>query len=115
MRVSLARALVTQPTLLLLDEPFAALDELTRVHLEEELRQLWQSTGMTVIFVTHSFSEAVFVSDRILMLSPRHASLGDDFAIPLGPARSRTLRAESQFTELVLECRRRFEKLGSES
>ncbi len=112
MRVSLARALVTQPTLLLLDEPFAALDELTRVHLEEELRLLWQSSGTTVIFVTHSFSEAVFVSDRILMLSPTQSGLGDDLAIPLGTTRPQALRAETRFTELVLECRRRFERLA---
>lgn len=112
MRVSLARALVTQPTLLLLDEPFAALDELTRVRLEEELRQLWQSSGMTVVFVTHSFSEAVFVSDRILMMSARNGALGDDLPIPLGTNRPPALRTQTHFNELVQECRRRFERLG---
>ena len=69
MRVSLARALVTEPRLLLLDEPFAALDEITRFHLEVQLRELWQRRGMTVIFVTHSVSEAAFLANRAVVLA----------------------------------------------
>jgi len=68
MRVSLARALVTEPRLLLLDEPFAALDEITRFHLDMQLRELWHRRGMTVIFVTHSVSEAAFLANRAVVL-----------------------------------------------
>ncbi|MDB5038307.1 MAG: nitrate transporter ATPase [Bacteriovoracaceae bacterium] len=71
MRVSLARALVTDPALLLLDEPFAALDEITRQKLDEDLRKLWQLKKMTVVFVTHSIQEATFLSNRALVLSQR--------------------------------------------
>jgi NitT/TauT family transport system ATP-binding protein len=93
MRVSLARAMVTEPTLLLLDEPFAALDELTRQRLDEQLLELWQARGMTVIFVTHSTSEAVFLSQRAVVLSKRPGRIVEDRAIALPPARHGDLRA----------------------
>jgi NitT/TauT family transport system ATP-binding protein len=97
MRVSLARALVTEPTLLLLDEPFAALDEITRQKLDEQLRELWQNRGLTVIFVTHSTSEAVFLADRAVVLTARPARLVADHPIDLPPLRQAPLRGTAQF------------------
>lgn len=93
MRVSLARALVTEPNLLLLDEPFAALDEITRFHLEVQLRELWQRRGMTVIFVTHSISEAAFMANRAVVLSRRGGRIRLDRRIALPPERTNELRA----------------------
>lgn len=75
MRVAVARALVTQPRLLLLDEPFAALDELTRTKLDEDLRQVIERSGVAALFVTHSVAEAVFLSDRVLILNGRPARI----------------------------------------
>ena len=97
MRVSVARALVAKPSLLLLDEPFAALDERTRYRLQEDLRALWISLGMTVVFVTHSASEAVFVSDRAIVLSGAPGRVIDDHAIALGRNRASSLRSEPAF------------------
>ncbi len=101
MRVSVARALVSQPSLLLLDEPFAALDERTRYRLQEELRCLWTSMGMTVVFVTHSASEAVFVSDRALVLSNWPGRVIEDHAITLPRDRTHKLRADPAFIREV--------------
>jgi NitT/TauT family transport system ATP-binding protein len=97
MRVSLARAMVTDPTLLLLDEPFAALDEITRQRLDEQLLELWQARGMTVIFVTHSTSEAVFLSQRAVVLSKRPGRIVEDRAIALPRDRGGELRATPEF------------------
>ncbi len=97
MRVSLARAMVTDPQLLLLDEPFAALDEITRQRLDEQLRQLWQSRGMTVLFVTHSTAEAVFLANRAVVMSARPGRIVLDRAIDLPPDRNVALRATAQF------------------
>jgi NitT/TauT family transport system ATP-binding protein len=94
MRVSLARALVTEPSLLLLDEPFAALDEITRFHLEVQLRDLWQTRGMTIIFVTHSISEAAFVSNRAIVLSRRGGVIKLDHMLALPSLRTNELRGD---------------------
>ncbi|MEP6962762.1 MAG: ABC transporter ATP-binding protein, partial [Acidobacteriota bacterium] len=83
MRVSLARALVTGPSLLLMDEPFAALDEITRFNLEVQLRDLWRVRGMTVIFVTHSISEAAFLANRAIVLARRRGAIKLDLPIHL--------------------------------
>ena len=97
MRVSVARALVNQPSLLLLDEPFAALDENTRHRLQEDLRSLWENLRMTVVFVTHSISEATFLSDRTLVLSRRPARVLLDHRSTLPAKRSSSIRTDSTF------------------
>jgi NitT/TauT family transport system ATP-binding protein len=97
MRVSLARALVTGPRLLLLDEPFAALDEITRQHLDEQLRELWAGSGLTVIFVTHSTAEAVFLAERAIVLSKRPGRIVADHLLDLPATRDASLRATPAF------------------
>jgi len=99
MRVSLARALVNEPNLLLLDEPFAALDEITRQKLDEQLRHLWQQRGLTILFVTHSTAEAIFLANRTIVLSPRPATLVLDKPVDLPANRDGPLRATPQFAE----------------
>jgi len=85
MRVSIARALVTRPRLLLMDEPFAALDEFTRHRLQADLVALWQGMGCTVVFVTHSIYEAAFLARRIVLMTPRPGRIEREIASPLTP------------------------------
>lgn len=99
MRVSIARALVTEPRILLLDEPFAALDELTRQRLDERLRALWAKKRMTVIFVTHSLAEAVFLAQRALVMSKRPGRIVLDHQIALPAERGGALRSSIPFVE----------------
>ena len=94
MRVSLARALVTAPKLLLMDEPFAALDEITRFHLEVKLRELWMERGMTVVFVTHSISEAAFLANRAVVLARRGGVIKLDRRLELPVDRKTELRTD---------------------
>jgi len=94
MRVSLARALVTEPGLLLMDEPFAALDEITRFNLEVQLRELWQRRGMTVIFVTHSISEAAFLANRAVVMTRRRGGIKLDRRMELPADRTNELRSD---------------------
>jgi NitT/TauT family transport system ATP-binding protein len=106
MRVSLARALVTEPRLLLMDEPFAALDEITRFNLEVQLRDLWRRRGMTVIFVTHSISEAAFLANRAVVLARRKGSIQLDRRLSLPSERTNDLRSDprlGQEMKLLME------------
>lgn len=101
MRVSLARALAAQPRLLLLDEPFAALDEITRAQLGDDLMRLWREDGLTILFVTHSVSESAYLSQRVLVMTPRPGRVATDIALPgardarLSPATIEAQRAIS--------------------
>jgi NitT/TauT family transport system ATP-binding protein len=104
-RVSIARALSFDPALLLMDEPFGALDEMTRERLNMELLQIWEASGSTVVFVTHSISEAVFLSTRVVVMSPRPGRISDVVAIDLPQPRTATTREEPRFFELVTEVR----------
>jgi NitT/TauT family transport system ATP-binding protein len=101
MRVSLARAMVTSPRLLLLDEPFAALDEITRQQLDEWLRQLWIDSKATVLFVTHSIAEATFLADRAIVFSTRPAKIvtDHDLSAHLPHQRSADLRGTPGFAQ----------------
>ncbi len=94
MRVSLARALITQPRLLLLDEPFAALDEITRFRLDTQLRELWRKRGITVVFVTHSISEAAFLANRAVVLTKRGGGIKLDRRLDLPLQRNDDLRTD---------------------
>ncbi len=84
MRVSIARALAAQPKVLLMDEPFAALDEPARAALNDDLLRLWREDGMTVIFVTHSVAESAYLSQRVLVMTPRPGRIAADIALPEG-------------------------------
>jgi NitT/TauT family transport system ATP-binding protein len=84
MRVSIARALAAQPRLLLLDEPFAALDEITRNALGDDLLRLWREDALTVLFVTHSVGESSYLSQRVLVMTPRPGRIVSDIALPFG-------------------------------
>lgn len=99
MRVSLARALVTEPRLLLLDEPFAALDEITRFRLDVRLRDLWIERGMTVIFVTHSITEAAFLSNRAVVLTRRGCRIKLDRRLALPQVRDNQMRLSAPFAD----------------
>ncbi|MCP4189742.1 MAG: ABC transporter ATP-binding protein [Planctomycetaceae bacterium] len=101
MRVSLARALITRPGVLLLDEPFAALDEISRQQLNEELLRLWQEQAWTTLFVTHNVNEAVFLSQRVLVMSQRPGKIAADFSIEFDRPRDAELRSSLEFAELT--------------
>ncbi len=101
MRVSIARALVTRPRLILMDEPFAALDEITRQKLNNDLLDLKARTGSTVIFVTHSVFESVFLSDRILIMAPRPGRVVREIAVDAPYPRDMTFRTSAEYGRLA--------------
>jgi NitT/TauT family transport system ATP-binding protein len=104
-RVAIARALSFDPALLLMDEPFGALDEMTRERLNAELLRIWQASSSTVVFVTHSIAEAVFLSTRVVVMSPRPGRISRVIPIDLPQPRSTATREEPRFFELATEVR----------
>jgi NitT/TauT family transport system ATP-binding protein len=108
-RVAIARALVSGPKLLLMDEPFGALDEITRDRLNEELLQIWASTGTTIVFVTHSIYEAAFLAQEVLLLAARPGRVRELVRVELPTPRRLTLRETPEFVALAAHLRRLLE------
>jgi NitT/TauT family transport system ATP-binding protein len=117
-RIAIARALAAHPQLLLMDEPFGALDEMTREHMQAELLRICAATETTVVFVTHSIPEAVYLSDRVVVMSPRPGRITDIIEVDLGRGRNEDTRELSAFYAKITEVRealRRVEKPSIES
>ena len=104
-RVSIARALSFDPALLLMDEPFGALDEMTRERMNMELLRIWEASGSTIVFVTHSIAEAVFLSTRVVVMSARPGRISDVIPVDLAQPRSAVTREQPRFFELVTQVR----------
>ena len=114
MRVAIARALSFEPALLLMDEPFGALDEMTRERLNIELLEIWRRMQSTIVFVTHSISEAVFLSTRVVVMSPRPGRIAGTVDIDLPQPRTTDTREDPHFFELVTEVRELLRGVGAD-
>lgn len=110
-RVGIARALAIQPEILLMDEPFSALDEFTREKLHEDLLHIWRKTNKTIVFVTHNIQESVFLSDRVCVLSPHPGRISALIDIDLPRPRTMEMKSTLEFTEYVAKIRSSFEEL----
>ncbi len=104
-RVAIARALAAHPPLLLMDEPFGALDEMTREHMQAELLQICAATGTTVVFVTHSIPEAAYLSDRVVVMSPRPGRITEIIDVDLGAKRNEDTREADVFYDSITSIR----------
>jgi NitT/TauT family transport system ATP-binding protein len=112
-RVGIARALVHDPAMLLMDEPFGALDAMTREHMNVELQRLWMSKGKTVLFITHSISEAVLLSDRVVVMTPRPGRFAEVLRIDLPRPRTLETMSTPAFGEHVRRIRAHFGSIGA--
>jgi NitT/TauT family transport system ATP-binding protein len=110
-RVSIARALSFRPSILLMDEPFGALDEMTRERLNLELLNVWSRTGTTIVFVTHSIPEAVFLSDRIVIMTPRPGRIEHIVSVDLPRPRDAGVREDPRFFRLIADVRAHLHEL----
>lgn len=108
-RVGIARALAIKPEILLMDEPFSALDEFTREKLHDDLLKIWRKTDKTIVFVTHNIAESVFLSDRICVLSPHPGRLSAIIDVDLPRPRTQEMKNTKEFTDLVAKVRNSFE------
>jgi NitT/TauT family transport system ATP-binding protein len=111
-RVSICRAMVCGPPLLLMDEPFGALDAMTREQMNLDLQRIWLEDRKTVLFITHSISEAVFLSDRVIVMSPRPGRIAADIAIDLPRPRRLAVREYAEFGRYVAQIRETFQSFG---
>ena len=111
-RVAIARALAFEPSILLMDEPFGALDEMTRERMNQEVLQIWERTRITVVFVTHSIPEAVFLSSRVVVMSARPGRITDVIEIDLPRPRDVETRVQRRYFELVTVVREALRRGG---
>jgi NitT/TauT family transport system ATP-binding protein len=113
-RVAIARALAFEPSILLMDEPFGALDEMTRERMNQEVLRIWERTGITVVFVTHSIPEAVFLSSRVVVMSARPGRITDLIDIDLPRPRDVETREQPRYFELVTDVREALRRGGAD-
>jgi NitT/TauT family transport system ATP-binding protein len=111
-RVAICRALLGNPSLLLMDEPFGALDAMTREQMNLDLQRIWLQDRKTVLFITHSISEAVFLSDRVIVMSPRPGHIAARITIDLPRPRRLSMREASSFGRYVAQIRETFQSFG---